>query len=126
MIVVHDKLSTAKVLDQGTKFTKGSGPDVGRMIVSVMRVGLTGKYSNLYSLFEYSLPITQNLYVFFLFLPHCPCPEILTNRHHKPRPNCLHVCFSTQQNSCRITIIRFSKILPSFSLVNYSKIDLKC
>ena len=24
---------------------------------------------------------------FFLFLPHCPCPEILTNKHHSLGPN---------------------------------------
>ena len=56
--------------------------DVGQMKVFVMRVGLIGKHPSSYNLFEYSPSITQNLDVFFLFLPHCPCPEILTNKHH--------------------------------------------
>ena len=74
-------------LDFNTK-----GPDVGQLIVFVMQVGLIGEHLSSYNLFEYSLFITQNLEGFFLFLPHCLCPEILMNKHHIPGPNCFHVC----------------------------------
>ena len=66
MIVICDKLSTAEVLDQELNLYK-LGPDVGQMKVFVMRVGLIGKRPSSYNLFEYSLSITQNLYVFFPF-----------------------------------------------------------
>ena len=67
MIVIRDTLSTAEVLDQGTKFVSAKGANVVQMIVFVMRVGFIGKHPSSYNLLEYSLSITQNLDVFFPF-----------------------------------------------------------
>ena len=68
--MIRDKLSTAEVLHQGTKFVYARGANVGQMIVFMTRIGLIGKHLSSYDLFEYSLSITQNLDVFFSFSFH--------------------------------------------------------
>ena len=95
------------------------------MKVFVMRVGLIGKHSSSYNLFEYSLSIAQNLDAFFLFLPHCPCPEILTNKHHSLESR-HHISMSVEGHSkTGSQLSGSSKFFTVLSPENYSKIDLE-
>ena len=92
------------------------------MIVFVMRVGLIGEHPSSYNLFKYSLFITQNLDVFFFFLPHCLCPEILMNKHHRPKLSPCLLKYTAKQGH---NYPGSSKFFTAFSLANYSKIDLE-
>ena len=93
------------------------------MIVFVMRVGLIRKHPSSYNLFEYFLSITKSGCLFFLFLPHCPCLEKLTNKHHYQAQI---VSMSVEVHSkTGSQLSGSSKFFTVFSLANYSKIDLE-
>ena len=60
---------------------------------------------------------------FSLFLPHCPCLEELTNKHHTPAQI---VSMSVEVHSkTGSQLSGSSQFLTVFSLANYHKIDLE-